>query len=425
MRARSAELLLLSAAGFIAWLGAWHVVAVKSQPLLHAARAVAPASLLIVAALLMDAFDPRRDHTLLAPAAMLTGLSVAVLWRLDGFLAAKQVTWVAVGVMSMAATYLLVGRVQSLRSAAAVCGLGALALLVATMLWGQEKHGARLWLGVPGLAMFQPGEIAKLLLVVFLAGWLSDYRRRLNDATRRYTLLAGLMALLVLSLAMFVLQRDLGAASLVFGTVLLLVYVATGASPLLIAMLGLFAAGLVAAVLAVPAANAHAAAVISRRILAWVNPWAAPQGAGYQTLQGLVSVAHGGLLGAGLGLGLPDALPVAESDMIYAVVCEDLGYAGATAVLMLYALIAWRGFQLAAAARDDFSRLLAAGLSVLFSLQTLLIIAGVLRVLPLTGITLPLLSYGGSSMVSNFIALGLLLCVSRDGVEWAANGGGR
>ncbi|MBC7288433.1 MAG: FtsW/RodA/SpoVE family cell cycle protein [Armatimonadetes bacterium] len=422
MRPRSVEIAGICAAGVISWLGMAHACLARDASLVHAARAAAPAAFMVLAALLMDAFAPQRDRLLLPPVALLAGIGVALLWRIDGYLAAKQVMWVLVGTLAMAATYLTVADVRALSSVASLSGIVAALLLVVTMLWGEERHGARLWLGIPGVAMFQPGEVAKLLLVLSLAGWLADYQPASRLTAKQYALLAGLLGLLVLSLGMFVLQRDMGAAALIFGTALLVVYVATGASPLLAALAFLFGAGLVVALWLLPGLNAHAAAVLERRILAWVNPWASPFDAGYQALQGLVSIAHGSLLGCGLGLGLPDAMPVAESDMIYAVAAEDLGFCGSAAILLLYALIAWRGFQLALAARDRFSSLLAAGLSTLLALQSLIIVAGVIRVLPLTGITLPLLSYGGSSMVSTFVAVGLLLCVSRDAVSWPPEG---
>lgn len=400
-----------------------HASAVLQLPLGHVVRAFAPAAALIGACLLMDAVDPRRDHLLLVPVALLCCFSIALLWRIDGYLAAKQVLWMAVGAMVLAATYLLVSDVRALRHLAGLSGFAAVLLLVATMLWGEQRHGARLWLGIPGLAMFQPGELAKVLLVLFLAGVLCGYRERAGDRRAQWGLTAALVLTGIFCLAAFMLQRDLGAAALVLGLVLVLTYIATGASVVVVVTLVLFALGAFAVSNLAPALSEHAAALISRRVQAWVNPWSDPFGAGYQVLQGLLCFAHGGIVGAGPGAGLASALPVAGSDMIYAVAGEDLGYAGSIALLLAYALVGLRGFQLALGASDSFSRLLAAGLASLISMQTLVILGGVLRALPLTGVTLPWLSYGGSSLVASFVAVGLLLCVSRDSVRWSGDEG--
>ncbi len=412
------ELLGLGAAGILGGAGMIHACAVTELGLGHATRAFVPAAVLIAVCLLMDLLEPRRDRLLLVPVALLGSMSIVLLWRLDGYLAAKQTLWMGVGALVLAATYLLIEDVRSLRGLWGLAGVAAFLLLLVTMLWGEERHGARLWLGIPGLAMFQPGELAKILLALFLAGALAAYRDARERGRAERWLAVGLIVMCLLSVAIFVLQRDFGAAALVLGLVLVLTYVATGASLLVLTTMALFAAGLVAGLALVPALSDHAAAIVSRRVQAWVNPWADPLGAGWQALQGLLCFAHGGLFGAGLGAGLPGSLPVAESDMIYAVAGEDLGYAGSVALLLAYALIGWRGFQLALAAKDIFSSLLACGLATLLSLQSLIVVGGVLRVLPLTGLTLPWLSYGGSSVVTSFIAVGLLLCVSRDVVEW-------
>jgi cell division protein FtsW (lipid II flippase) len=272
--------------------------------------------------------------------------------------------------------------------------------------------------------MFQPGEFAKVLLVLFLAGAFAELREKRSAAEAGRFLVPGLLLVCALCLGMFVMQRDFGAAVLVLGLVLVMTYIATGASLLVLATMALFVAGAVGILAFIPSLSEHAPQVFLRRVEAWVNPWADPLGAGYQCLQGLLCFAHGGLFGAGPGMGLPDALPVAESDMIYAVAAEDLGLAGSLVLLMAYALVAWRAFQLAIATRDRFSSLLAAGIATLISLQSLVIVGGTLRALPLTGVTLPWLSYGGSSVVVSFLGLGLLLCVSRDEVQWADRPGG-
>ncbi|MCX7598553.1 MAG: FtsW/RodA/SpoVE family cell cycle protein [Armatimonadetes bacterium] len=423
-RSARAEITGLALAGIICGLAMAHVCLVKGLSLAHASRAFAPAAALLLVALLLDQLSDRRDRTLLMPVALLCGLSIVLLWRLDGFLAAKQVVWIGVGCLMLVATYLLIDDVENLRASSPLAGMAAALLLVVTMVWGEERNGARLWLGVPGLAVFQPGELAKILLVMFLAGLLADYRERPARARGACPLLVVLALGVSLTLAVLVAQRDLGAAGLLAGVVLVMVYFVTDSR------WAVAAAGAVLVLVVVLATQPNmldklpGGSVLQRRLVAWVDPWTDPQDAGWQTIQGLICLAHGGVLGAGSGLGAVADLPVAESDMIYAVAAEDLGFAGAAAILLLYALIAWRGFQLALAARGTYSLLLAAGLSTLLSLQTLLIVAGVLRILPLTGVTMPFLSYGGSSMVGNFILVGLLLCVSRE-VRWESARRGR
>lgn len=414
----------MALAGLISGLAMTHACLVMGLAPYHASRALAPPAFVLVVALALNYVSSRRDHTLLMPVAMLCGLSIVLLWRLDGFLAAKQVIWMAVGCLMLLATCLLVDDVENLRAASSLAGVGAVLLLVVTMIWGEERNGARLWLGIPGLAVFQPVELAKILLVMFLAGLLADYRERPPRARSAGPVLVILAVGVGLALAVLVAQRDLGAAALLAGVVLVMTYLATEARGAVAAAGGILVIVILLATQPGVLANLAGGGVLERRVVAWVDPWSDPQDAGWQAIQGLTCLAHGGVFGAGPGLGAPQDLPVAESDMIYAVAAEDLGFAGSAAILLLYALMAWRGFQLALSARGTYSALLAAGLSTLLCLQTLLIVGGILRILPLTGVTMPFLSYGGSSMVGNYILVGLLLCVSRE-VTWHNDRRGR
>lgn len=416
------EIVGLALGGVICGLAMVHACLVRGLSPAHASRALAPAAAFLVVAFVLNYVSTRRDHILLMPVALLCGLGIVLLWRLDGFLASKQVLWIGVGCLMLVATYLLVDDVENLRALSPLAGIGAILLLVVTMVWGEERNGARLWLNIPGLAVFQPGELAKILLVMFVAGLLADYRERPRRSRKTGPVLVVLALGVSLALGVMVAQRDLGAAALLAGVVLVMTYLASESR-------GLVAGATVALVLAVVLATQPrilaglpGGSVLERRIVAWVDPWSDPQDAGWQTIQGLTCLAHGGVLGAGPGLGTPEDLPVAESDMIYAVAAEDFGLAGSAAIMLLYGLTALRGFQSALSARGAYSSLLAAGLSTLLSLQTLLIVAGVLRILPLTGVTMPFLSYGGSSTVGNFILVGLLLCVSRD-VAWQGTHG--
>ncbi len=379
------------------------------QPLSHAARAAVPAAALLAVAWGLNAAGERRDHFLLAPMAFLCTLGVTVLWTVDGYLAAKQVVWCGLGAMTIAAIYLMVESTSSLARLGWVAGFVAIGLFLATMAWGIERNGVRLWLGIPGVAMFQAGELGRLLLVVFLAALLSRPRQQRS-------LLAYLSVLLALAVATGVLlfQRDFGAAAVLLAVALGMVYIASGLTAWIWAGAGAFVALASLAALQAPAVAEHLHGVVARRILAWVDPWAEPRGAGWQCLQALYGMAHGGLLGTGLGAGTPRAIPVAESDMIYAALSHQLGMVGGISALLAMALLFWRGMTLASCAPSAFDRLLASGVSLLLCCQALVAVAGNLRLLPITGMTFPWLGYGGTSMVVASAAVGLLLCASRE-----------
>jgi cell division protein FtsW (lipid II flippase) len=293
-------------------------------------------------------------------------------------------------------------------------GALALLLMVVTMVWGETSHGARLWLGIEGLFQFQPGELAKVLMAIFLAGYVAEKGDiiRAQCKPRRGVALPGLkyvgplLLVVLFCLAIFVVQRDLGAAALFFGLFVAVTYLATGRKTYAFLSILLFVGGMVGAFYLFP----H----VRVRFDAWLNPWGDPMKGGYQILQGLFSMGGGGFSGVGLGRGFPESLPAAPTDMIFAVAGEETGLLGCTALLLLYVLITYRSFALGWRAVNPFVGLLATCLAIVFGLQTLVIVGGVLRVIPLTGITLPFVSYGGTSVVVNFAALGLLLAISRD-----------
>jgi cell division protein FtsW (lipid II flippase) len=282
---------------------------------------------------------------------------------------------------------------------------------------GFEQNGSRLWLvlelGFTSIH-FQPGELAKLALIAFLASFLAERQGALTVEGR---LLAKLRpsalrqlgpALIVASLAILVLvsQRDLGASLLLFGILIGMLYTATGGSFYPLAGLAVAGAGGFAAWRIFP----H----VQTRVTAWLTPFSDFDGAGYQVAQGWFGLGSGSLSGAGFGLGRPDLIPNAYTDYIFAAVGEELGFAGSAAVIALFAVIVAAGFGIALRARDRHRKLLAAGLAFALALQTFLIVGGVLRLVPLTGITLPLMSYGGSSLVSTFLMFSLLARVSHE-----------
>nr|MDQ3958637.1 FtsW/RodA/SpoVE family cell cycle protein [Actinomycetota bacterium] len=288
-------------------------------------------------------------------------------------------------------------------------GLSAIALLVmpAMPLIGKTVNGARLWVHV-GPVHFQPGELAKILLIVFLAGYLREKREvlaqfRLKDLGPLFLIWGGAMLVLVVT-------NDLGGGLLYFGIFLAMLYVATARVWFVIAGGALFVAGAAALYNVIPR--------VAERIQIWLDPWEEPFGGGYQTIQSLYSIANGGFSGAGLGQGTyTDAdgnwlIPYLNTDFIFSALAQELGLIGISGFLLVYMLFAARGFRIALLAQDGFSKLLAVGLTFAFTLQAFIIIGGIVRLIPLTGITLPFVSYGGSSIVTNFVLLAGLLLVS-------------
>lgn len=411
---RRTELLLLLFAALIVAGGGALVCLGMDFPLLQAARGLAIVGAIIAAAMMLDLADPRRDRWLLPIVAVLSGLGFLLLWQLDGRQASRQLVWIITGSGIMVAVYYLIEDVRDLARLKYTSGVLALALVGLTLAFGVERGGARLWLDVAGLISFQPTELVKVLMCIFLAGYIAERHELLREDTRevagfqmpRLRHIAPLVLMVVFSLVIFVGQRDLGAAVLFFGLFVAMTYMATGRKAYAVIALVLFVGGGVAAYLTFP----H----VATRVDMWLNPWLEPTDRGYQILQGLFALAEGGLLGTGFASGGGATIPAATTDLIFAVGAQQLGLAGAIAIVLLFALAAHRSFSIAWQAGDNFGALLAAGLAVVFSLQTLVIIGGVTKLIPLTGITLPFVSYGGTSVIVNFIALALLMAVSRD-----------
>ena len=295
-----------------------------------------------------------------------------------------------------------------------VLGIGLLMLPMLPFI-GLRINGAQLWIGIAGLT-FQPGELAKIALIVFFAGYLVSRKDSLAVVGRsilgihipRARELGPILVIWVASLAVLVLQRDLGTSLLYFGLFLVMIYTATGRPIYVVVGLGMFATGALVA--------SQVVDYVAGRFGAWLDPLNPERydavGGSYQLVQGMFGLAHGGLFGTGLGGGVPQLVPLAESDFIIASLGEELGLVGLFAVLACYLLLVQRGMRIAFKHSDDFSRLLAVGLSFVIALQCFIVIGGVTRVVPLTGLTTPLLAAGGSSLLANWMILGLLLRIS-------------
>jgi cell division protein FtsW (lipid II flippase) len=379
---------------------------------------VALAVVAVVAHVTVRTTAPHADPILLPLAILLNGIGLVFVHRIDlatgNGLAASQTVWTAVAVGVLCATLLFVGDLRFLARYQYTLGLATIVLLVLPLVPGITAgviNGAQLWIEVLGLR-FQPGEVAKLTLVFFLAGYLERNRQLLSVATQRLgpmllpapRHLAPVLAAAGVALVIMAGQRDLGTAVLVFGTFVAMLYVATGrlAYP---AVGGLLFVG---GTMLVLQRFTH----VRSRVDIWLDPWADVQGASYQLVQSLFAFGTGGLTGTGLGLGRPQDLPFAATDAVYAVIGEELGLLGATAVLVAYLLLVFRGLRIAQTAADEFSTLVALGLTVTLALQVFVIVGGLTRLVPLTGITLPFVSYGGSSLLANYLLVGALLRIS-------------
>jgi cell division protein FtsW (lipid II flippase) len=362
---------------------------------------------------------PLADPYLLPMAALLTAIGVTEIYRLGPGNAFRQGLWIVIGVGVFAATlFWLRHDYRVLERYKYVFGVTALVLLFLPRLpvIGEPINGSRLWIHV-GSLQFQPGELGKIALIVFLAAYLRERREVLAQGSLKdwgplLVIWGGAMLLLFVT-------NDLGSALLYYGIFLAMVYVATARVSFVAAALGLFLVGSFAVTRVTP----H----VQERVNVWIDPYKYEHSSGYQILQSLYSIAHGGFGGTGLGHGIvtgptgQQVVPDLNSDFIYSALAQELGLVGAAALLLLYMAFVLRGFQIALSATDGFSKLLAAGLSFGFAFQTFVIVGGITRVIPLTGITLPFVSYGGSSVVANFLLVaGLLLISNRANREMAA-----
>jgi len=366
------------------------------------------------------------DPMILPIAFVLNGLGLSMIYRLDlGTIAnggdelfgVRQIIWTVVAMAVAAAVIIYVPSHLFLRRYVYVSMFVGIGLLLAPSLplIGRNINGAQLWIGI-GPFTFQPGELAKIALTVFFAGYLVTRRESLALVGRkilglripRARELGPILVIWGASLLVLVLQRDLGTSLLYFGLFIVLVYVATGRAIYVIVGMTMFVTGALVA--------SRIMSYVSGRFDSWLNPFDQENydavGGSYQLAQGIFGLAHGNLLGTGLGGGIPHLVPLAESDFIIASLGEELGLVGMFAILGLYLLLVSRGLRIGFNHPDDFSKLLATGLSFVIALQCFIVIGGVTRVVPLTGLTTPLLAAGGSSLLANWIIVGVLLRIS-------------
>ncbi len=377
--------------------------------------------LMVLAHLAIRRLAPYADPLLLPLAAFLNGLGYVVVTRLSvernvpGDLPGLQATWTALGVVAFVATLMVVRHVRSLQQYKYLLGLAGIVLLMTPLMpvVGQSFRGARIWASF-GPVNVQPGEFAKIALAVFFAAYLVDNRDLLRVATWKVgplwlpepKHLGPVLLAWGFSLVVMVFEKDLGSSLLFFMLFVVLLWIATERISYLLISLVLFAGGATLAW----SQFTH----VQQRVDIWLDPWPLYLAEGRQLTESSFALAEGGITGTGLGLGNPSRVDVVESDFIFAAIGEELGLLGATAVILAYLLFAGSGLRIAVRAEGAFEKLLAVGLTTLMAVQAFVIIGGVIRVVPLTGITLPFVSYGGSSLLSNYVLLALLVRTSHE-----------
>src|SRR5215216_471445 len=345
---------------------------------------------------------PDADPYLFPIAALLSGWGLLTVWRLDTGFGARQALWLGISAMAIVGGLQLPTTLSFLRKYKYILLTSGLILTALTLLFGTNPigYGPRLWLGCCNV-YFQPSEPLKLLLVAYLAAYLAE---RIPIRLNGYALIYPTLLLSGIAILLLVFQRDLGTASIFIALYTIIIYLATGKRRILIlSIIFLVIVGI---------AGYYLIDIIQTRIDSWLNPWDDPSGGAYQIIQSLLAIANGGVEGRGPGLGSPALVPVAISDFIFAAVAEETGLIGTIGLLALFGFIIVRGLRIALYAPDLFRRLFAAGITAYLGIQALLIIGGNIRVLPLTGVTLPFLSYGGSSLLTSFVTLLFLLLIS-------------
>jgi cell division protein FtsW (lipid II flippase) len=370
-------------------------------------------------------FAAQADPFIVPISTVLNGLGIAMIYRLDlakGFsgwesAGIRQILWTAVAIAISIGVIVVIRNhrvLQRYRFVAMVTGIGLLLLPLLPFI-GSTRFGARLWIEI-GPFTFQPGELGKIALAIFFAGYLVSAAESLSMVGTkvlgmtfpRPRDLGPILIVFIASMGVLIFQRDLGTSLLYFGLFLVMIYVATGRASWVVLGLGMFLTGALVA--------SQALSYVGNRFAAWLDAFNQSiyeqNGGSYQLVQGLFGLANGGLVGTGLGQGRPQIVPLAESDYIIASLGEELGLVGLFAILALYLLLISRGFRIGFAGQDDFGRLLAVGLSFVIGLQVFIVIGGVTRVIPLTGLTTPFLAAGGSSLVANWIIVALLLRLS-------------
>ena len=355
--------------------------------------------------ILIRKFYPQGDKFLITFACILSVIGIAVMYRLDTSVAVKQFMWFTAGIIVFIVLVVAIPDIRNFSKYKNVFLIVTLLIMPMALIAGKEINGATNWVTIGGFG-FQPSAFGKITFVLYLSSALMGYEDKKNIADDFKQLWQPALVA-VFSLGCLVMQKDLGSALIFFGIAVTMLYVSTGKKKYVAITIVLSAIGAFVAY--------HLFSHVQARIDIWRDPWSDPNGGGYQIIQGLYAISSGGMLGSGLGQGYPGFVPVNTSDLIFAVICEELGMVFGLGIMIIYFLFFYRGMRAAFRVKDKFSQLNTIGLSAMIACQVLVIIGGVFAIIPLTGITLPLISYGGSSMLTIFFALAILQKISEEG----------
>lgn len=337
-------------------------------------------------------------------ATMLISIGILMIYRLNPALGSKQIIWAALGIVSFYLTYFILKNIKTWHKGIYLYTGLAYLLFAITLIFAPRKEGAKNWISIFGVS-FQPAEIIKLLLIFILAAFYSHYKYNTKTGKNKYSSYA-LMGIVYSFVALLFLQTDLGMALIFYGVFIVIQFIFEKDRKIIFINLALF---IFSAIL-----GYFLFSHVRIRVETWINPWVSINDKGYQITQSLFAIAEGGFFGKGLGLGHPEFIPLPYNDFIFSAIIEEMGIFTGIGIIMLFLILFYRGFKIAISQSNTFYRILALGMSVLFCIQSFIIIGGVIKLIPLTGITLPFVSYGGSSLVASFISLGVLQAASED-----------
>ena len=341
------------------------------------------------------------DNYIFLIATMLISIGIIMIYRIDPALGMKQVIWIGMGIFLFFISYFIVKKIKGWKDWTLLYGGVSIALFVITLLFGTRTKGSLNWINI-GRFRFQPTEIIKILLIFLIASYYTNYEKYKGKRFGSYYLIG----IVYLFIGFLFVQKDLGTVLIFYSIFLALQFIYEEDRKLILYNVLFF---LVSGV-----AGYFMFSHVRVRFETWINPWKYIDNKGYQITQSLFAIATGGFFGTGIGLGHPDFIPEVHTDFIFSAICEEMGIFTGIGVIMLFLILVYRGFKIAINQDDKFFKIVALGISILFGIQSFIILGGVLKMIPLTGITIPFVSYGGSSMLSSFIALGILQVASED-----------
>ena len=407
MRSRKDEIILLIIT-YVLCIGLFTNLAVLKDPIDVTAIKMCGVLCFVVfiSHFVVRKFYPQGDKFLLIFSSILSIIGIAIIYRLKPDEGYKQIVWFILGIIVYILVVVLFPQMTKIAKFKNILLIAVIVLMPIAVIFGRESWGATNWVYIGGFG-FQPSEFGKIILVFYLAAELIDFDSTKKGIDNLKTLIKPALVVMY-SLGCLVLQTDLGSALIFFGVTVAMLYVGTSKKKYVVACLGLFSVGACVAY--------QLFSHIRKRVQIWRDPWGDPDNTGFQIVQGLYAIASGGMLGSGLGQGYTkDFVPVCTSDYVFAAICEEFGMIFGIGIMILFFLLFYRGIRSAFISREKFSQLVAVGLSSIIAFQTLVIIGGIFAIIPLTGITLPFVSYGGSSMLTTFFALGILQKVSEEG----------